>query len=429
MSASVANTNTSATRLTLNTNSNGTPDAGFGSIFMFTGESNTTNAQDMVGLRASWTTATHANREAQFAVQLGDNGGALTEVLTVNRSSDADGALIVGTGNSLQIDNDELTFGQAFTIAGSSNQLTIGGGSGPVVIGGTAGSGKITLFSTTGGVELQRETSATTSTIGQTINAASSGTPGAGFGTNISHYAESNTTLAREIGKEEFAWTTATDASRTSDYVLSTVNSGTLAEAFRIYGNKRAMVGGGTNQASAAFHVNSTTGGILPPKVTTTEMNAIASPVEGLEVYNTTDKGAFRYDGSNWRRSSMDAITGRSTGQTAAVASIATLTVGSTDASYTISGNINVTTSGSESFSISVDYTDETNTARNAVIPILRAGTNPWLTQTVFGLGAIPYPGGSIQIRCKASTAITLKTSGTFTGCTYNVEGAITRLQ
>lgn len=396
---------------------------------MFTGESNTTNAQDMVGLRASWTTATHANREAQFAVQLGDNGGALTEVLTVNRSSDADGALIVGTGNSLQIDNDELTFGQAFTIAGSSNQLTIGGGSGPVVIGGTAGSGKITLFSTTGGVELQRETSATTSTIGQTINAASSGTPGAGFGTNISHYAESNTTLAREIGKEEFAWTTATDASRTSNYVLSTVNSGTLAEAFRVYGNKRAMVGGGTNDASAALQVTSTTGGFLQPKVTTTEMNAISSPAEGLTVYNTTEKGEYKYNGSSWARSSMDAITGRSTAQTAAVASVATLTVGSTDATYLISGNILVTTSGSESFNLQVDYTDEGNTARTATIPLVHISTGSWLASTLSARGAVPYPSAPLQIRCKASTAITVKTSGTFTGCTYNVEGAITRLQ
>lgn len=123
-----------------------------------------------------------------------------------------------------------------------------------------------------------------------------------------------------------------------------------------------------------------------------------------------------------------DVVTGRSTAQTAAVASVATLTVGGADASYDISGDILVTTSGSEAFSLQVDYTDEGNTARTATIPILRIATGVYLVQTVSGSGAVPYPAGHIQIRCKASTAITIKTSGTFTGCTYNVEGSITRI-
>lgn len=123
-----------------------------------------------------------------------------------------------------------------------------------------------------------------------------------------------------------------------------------------------------------------------------------------------------------------DVVTGRVTAQTAAVASVATLTVGGADASYEISGNILVTTSSAEAFSISVDYTDETNTARNAIIPIIRASTGAWITQTISATGAVAYPGGHVQIRAKASTAITIKTSGTFTGCTYNVEGRIERI-
>lgn len=120
--------------------------------------------------------------------------------------------------------------------------------------------------------------------------------------------------------------------------------------------------------------------------------------------------------------------TGRSTAQTAAVASVATLTVGGSDASYEISGNVLVTTSGSESFSLQVDYTDEGNTARTATIPLVRISTGGFTSLTISALGAVPYPSGSIQLRCKASTAITIKTSGTFTGCTYNVEGRIQRL-
>lgn len=124
----------------------------------------------------------------------------------------------------------------------------------------------------------------------------------------------------------------------------------------------------------------------------------------------------------------METTSGRSTGQTAAVASVATLTVGGSDASYMVSGNILVTTSGSESFSLQVDYTDEGNTARTATIPIVRISTGGFTATTISASGAVPYPSSSLQIRCKASTAITIKTSGTFTGCTYNVEGRIVRI-
>lgn len=417
-----------STRVQINANSTGTPSTGFGPKILLTGESSTTNEQEMVGLRAAWTTATHASREARFTVQLGDNGGALTDVFEVNRSSDADGAILIGTGNTLLVDNDEMTASVPFTISGGTNQVTIGGSSGNTIIGGTAGSGNIQVFSSTGNISLIRETSTTNTTIGAGVFARSSGTPAAGFGPKINLYAESSTTLDRDAGAIEAPWTTATDASRTSDMVFSTVNAGTTGEALRVYGNKRAMIGGGTNQASAALQVTSTTGGFLQPKVTTTEMNAIASPSEGLSVYNTTEKAEYLYDGTIWHKSSTDVVTGRATAQTAAVASVATLTVGGADASYEISGNINVTTSGSEAFSISVDYTDETNTARNCVIPIVRASTGAWITQTISATGAVPYPGGHVQIRCKASTAITIKTSGTFTGCTYNVEGSISRI-
>lgn len=124
----------------------------------------------------------------------------------------------------------------------------------------------------------------------------------------------------------------------------------------------------------------------------------------------------------------QDIVSGRSTAQTAAVASVATLTVGGADASYMVSGNILVTTSSAESFSINVDYTDEGNTARSAIIPIIRIATGAFIGTTISVSGAVPYPSASLQIRCKASTSITIKTTGTFTGCTYNVEGRITKI-
>lgn len=124
----------------------------------------------------------------------------------------------------------------------------------------------------------------------------------------------------------------------------------------------------------------------------------------------------------------QDIVSGRATGQTAANSSVATLTVGGSDASYVVSGNILVTTSGSEAFNLLVDWTDEGNTARSAPIALSRIATGALTAATSSGFGAVPYPSISLQIRCKASTAITIKTSGTFTGCTYNVEGRIAKI-
>jgi hypothetical protein len=61
-------------------------------------------------------------------------------------------------------------------------------------------------------------------------------------------------------------------------------------------------VGIGTNSvnASARFQVDSTTQGVLPPRMTTTQKNAIASPAAGLIVYDTTSNKLCCYNGTTW---------------------------------------------------------------------------------------------------------------------------------
>jgi hypothetical protein len=54
--------------------------------------------------------------------------------------------------------------------------------------------------------------------------------------------------------------------------------------------------------ASACLQADSTTRGFLPPRMTTTQINAIASPANGLEVYNTTLACPCFYDGTAWRK-------------------------------------------------------------------------------------------------------------------------------
>jgi len=59
----------------------------------------------------------------------------------------------------------------------------------------------------------------------------------------------------------------------------------------------------GTNantDASSILQADSTTKGFLPPRMTTTQKNAIATPAEGLMVYDTVLKRPCFYDGTSW---------------------------------------------------------------------------------------------------------------------------------
>lgn len=62
----------------------------------------------------------------------------------------------------------------------------------------------------------------------------------------------------------------------------------------------RLIVGQGTGNESAIVECISTTKGFLPPQMTTTEKNAISSPVAGLIVYDTTTNKLCCYNGTTW---------------------------------------------------------------------------------------------------------------------------------
>jgi uncharacterized protein (TIGR02145 family) len=58
-----------------------------------------------------------------------------------------------------------------------------------------------------------------------------------------------------------------------------------------------AQVGIGTSTPNAALDVTSTTNGFLPPRMTTTQRDAIASPAVGLVIFNTTTNCLNFYGG------------------------------------------------------------------------------------------------------------------------------------
>ncbi|CAB4134637.1 hypothetical protein UFOVP280_48 [uncultured Caudovirales phage] len=57
---------------------------------------------------------------------------------------------------------------------------------------------------------------------------------------------------------------------------------------------------GTPTQATAVMEITSTTQGFLPPRMTTTQKNAIASPATGLMVYDTTLNVITYYNGTTW---------------------------------------------------------------------------------------------------------------------------------
>ncbi|WGK65594.1 hypothetical protein [Croceiramulus getboli] len=70
-----------------------------------------------------------------------------------------------------------------------------------------------------------------------------------------------------------------------------------------------AQVGIGTTtpEASAILDINSTSQGLLPPRMTTAQRNAIVSPAPGLVVYDSDEGVHYAYSGSSWNAMSAGA--------------------------------------------------------------------------------------------------------------------------
>jgi hypothetical protein len=74
----------------------------------------------------------------------------------------------------------------------------------------------------------------------------------------------------------------------------------TLGEQARLLSNGLLALGTNSPNASAILDITSTTRGFLPPRMTTTQKNAIASPATGLVVYDTTLNKLAVYTGAAW---------------------------------------------------------------------------------------------------------------------------------
>ena len=105
-------------------------------------------------------------------------------------------------------------------------------------------------------------------------------------------------------GQASSSLSTYTNSVSLSTGVVSIVQ-GTVATNFRgeyteTYGRFITMASYKALDASAQMEVFSTTKGFLPPRMTTTQKNAIATPATGLMVYDTTLNLISVYNGTSW---------------------------------------------------------------------------------------------------------------------------------
>ncbi|HHL57646.1 MAG TPA: cell wall anchor protein, partial [Bacteroidetes bacterium] len=75
--------------------------------------------------------------------------------------------------------------------------------------------------------------------------------------------------------------------------ILTTV---ALLTVFSLNAQVAINTDGSSPDGSAMLHIKSTTGGILIPKMTLTQRNAISSPATGLLIWQTDNTPGFYYN-------------------------------------------------------------------------------------------------------------------------------------
>lgn len=98
-----------------------------------------------------------------------------------------------------------------------------------------------------------------------------------------------NTDAGRLEASDGVNWLNLIDGS-----VIVAVASGTAS------GNGTVGIGTQTPNANAVLEIATTSKGFLPPRMTSTQRDAIASPIAGLVIYNTTTKSLEFSNGSKW---------------------------------------------------------------------------------------------------------------------------------
>ena len=250
---------------------------------------------------------------------IGNTAG--TGTITLGSSTGAQ-TTNVGTGSGASTVNIATGAGaNTVTIGGASgaSATTIQSGTGALtltpavtgttVIGNTAGTGAITLGSSTGAQTTNVGTGSGASTVniatGAGVNTVTIGGASGASATTIKSGTGALTLTSAVTGTTVIGNTAGTgDITLGSSTGAQTINVGTgsglstvkIATGSTTTANKVTLgstksqvgVGADPSDASAILEVTSTTKGFLPPRMNTTQRDAITTPASGLVIYNTS---------------------------------------------------------------------------------------------------------------------------------------------
>jgi len=217
--------------------------------------------------------------------------------------------------------------------------------------------------------------------------------------------------VAGQIPNTMGIWVTATGATSAVGIVLGSLGTWDVGLAFPFTN---------INTTTISDDSNSTTSVAINGTHTT---SIAVAPTAGAVRLGTK---ILKYNNIPTAAGGVPAIYGfnRLTGQTTALASVVSYTVGAVDGAFLVTAYVRVVTSVSHNFQVGVQYTDEIGVVQTQ--PFNFASTLVVNITDTTGVGA--YHGFAFHIHALGASTITIYTAGTFTSVVYNIEGSILQI-
>ena len=172
----------------------------------------------------------------------------------------------------------------------------------------------------------------------------------------------------------------STDGAEDGELRFGTTQNGSVGFRMTIKSNGNVGIGTLTPEATALLDVYSTSKGVLIPRMTTAQRDAIASPATGLQVYNTSTNVLNYYNGSAW------AVVGSGGGSSTSVSADAG-SAASPSVSFSADTNTGFYSGAADTIGISAGGSNVFNISSNGLVS---ATTGGGLVTSANGTAAAP---------------------------------------